>query len=339
MIRCLIYCSVVSSSWSSIQFDELTRETRANNDPHEVAQLLVYTNGRFIQLLEGQADAVAQAYERITADPRHHSVTTILSRDAPERLFPELAIFPAAESAASPLDHGDSEVDRADHAGNYAETASLSDLIASSSAGAVQNSLRVMPRQPRAIATVDRLLLAAERLVTSSGPNNLTVQDVAVEANVTPQTAYRYFQNTDDLLRVFVSRRQALVLQQIRKNLLYDHFTSQADLANRMIDFMFDALQKKRAVPQAFWHFVLSRHHDLQYGEIWLLADAVLDAMRRCDIAAAGVTRVEVAAGLTATIAAAKGIALQDAAFFRTPACRTLLRGLFRSALGSAAQA
>ena len=331
MIRCLIYCSIVASDWSNSKLDELIRETRANNDPHQVAQMLVYTNGRFIQLLEGQADAVARAYERIAADPRHHSLTTILSRDAPERLFPELATFSAPETDLAPAD--------AEHpASSQAEINSLSDLIASAAAGAVKSSLRVMPQQPRAIATVDRLLFAVERLVTSSGPNKLTVQDVAIEANVTSQTAYRYFQNTDDLLRVFVSRRQALVLQRIRKNLLHEHFTTQADLANSMVGFMFDALQKKRAVPQAFWHFVLSRHHDVQYEEIWSLADAVLQTMRRCNIQSTLITRVEVAAGLTAAIAAAKGIALHDAAFFRTAACRTLLTGLFQSALAHGAQ-
>jgi AcrR family transcriptional regulator len=339
MMRCVIYCSIASADWSGDNLNDLIWEIRDRDDPAHVAQRLVYTNGRFIQLIEGPHDAIELAYARIASDPRHHSLVTIVDRRAPERLFPEMATFSTPEPIEAPLDPRGGETDppnlatgRADH------PPSLLELITTASAGAITTSLRVVPRQSRAIDTVDRLLLAVERLVTSSGPSKLTVRDVAIEANVTSQTAYRYFRDTDDLLRVFVNRRQALVLQRIRTKLQQGQFTGEADLADSMISFVFEALRKKRAVPQAFWHFVLKRHHNLHYDQVWSLADDVTAAMRRCDIPCAQITRVEIASGLVAAIAAAKGMALYEPTFFGTPACRTLLRGLFQSPLGVAAR-
>jgi AcrR family transcriptional regulator len=338
MIRCIIYCSIASTDWSENDLDNLVGEIRARDDPGHVAQRLVYTNGRFIQVLEGPYDAVELAYARIAGDSRHHSLAMIVDRQAPDRIFPEMAIFSTPDTLESPSGIWDGETDPPNLAVNQTPPPSLLALLASASAGAITNTLRVVPRQPRAIDTVDRILIAVERLVARSGPSKLTVRDAAIEANVTSQTAYRYFQDTDDLLRGIVSRRQGVMLQRVRTNLQQGQFTSEADIADSMISFLVEALRKRPLAPQAFWRFVLRRHHDLQYDEIWSMAEDVLAAMRRCNIPSAHITRVEVASSLIGTIAAAKGIALNDPAFFGNPSCRALLRAVLQSALGVAAR-
>ncbi len=340
MVRCVIYCSIASSPWTTADLEELVRETLTKNAALQVFSRLTYVAGRFIQILEGPAAAIEALYQRIKADPRHHTLVPVLDRQAADRAFPEMTIFAPAKPG-DPQDASDAgapEPAEPPPLVERPESTSLMDLMASPSAQAIKNSLRVMPLQNRAINTVDRLLLAVERLVTSTGPNKLTVREVALEANVTFQTAYRYFQHTDDLLRVFVSRRQALGLQRVRDALMQGAFTSEADMAETMITILFGALQKKRAVPEAFWQFILRRHHDLQYDEIWSLAEPVFAAMRRCGIPCAHITEAEIASGLMAVIAAAKGIALRQSAFLHTRACRAMMINIFLSALGSTAR-
>lgn len=65
---------------------EQARELNASND---VSGLLLYRDGAFLQVLEGERSRVHETYERIRADSRHTRVTTLIDEPAAQREFPD----------------------------------------------------------------------------------------------------------------------------------------------------------------------------------------------------------------------------------------------------------
>jgi hypothetical protein len=51
--------------------------------------MLLYVDGSFIQVLEGEPDAVQETYTRILADSRHHQVYKLLDEPITVRDFPD----------------------------------------------------------------------------------------------------------------------------------------------------------------------------------------------------------------------------------------------------------
>jgi hypothetical protein len=86
--------SVTYTSIASHPFDDeglavLLMNSRASNRRLGLTGFLLYQDGRFLQLLEGPDDVVWDRLQRIAADPRHHTVTTILRDPIATRQFPE----------------------------------------------------------------------------------------------------------------------------------------------------------------------------------------------------------------------------------------------------------
>lgn len=58
-----------------------------NNARNNITGILLYTEGRFVQFLEGEQSAVRELYETIRQDDRHKQVRLLYHRPAGERLF------------------------------------------------------------------------------------------------------------------------------------------------------------------------------------------------------------------------------------------------------------
>lgn len=96
-MRRIVYLSTASRLMSDAELMDVLRVSRENNTRDEVTGLLLYQGGNFIQLLEGEAEAVATVYARVEKDSRHHSVLRMLDSESSERLFPDwsMAFRPA----------------------------------------------------------------------------------------------------------------------------------------------------------------------------------------------------------------------------------------------------
>jgi hypothetical protein len=62
---------------------------RRNNARDGITGALICREDLFVQLLEGPSDAVTSAFSRILNDDRHVDVTTLLTGDIEDRLFPQ----------------------------------------------------------------------------------------------------------------------------------------------------------------------------------------------------------------------------------------------------------
>ncbi len=58
-----------------------------NNTAHTITGKLLYTNGRFLQLLEGEPKQVHSTFAHIKQDARHSDVTLLLEQTISERAY------------------------------------------------------------------------------------------------------------------------------------------------------------------------------------------------------------------------------------------------------------
>jgi len=83
----LIYSSAASHVFSRKQLTDLLISARKKNDRLGITGILLYTDGSFFQVLEGEAETVDAIFKTITADDRHTQITIILREAISNRLF------------------------------------------------------------------------------------------------------------------------------------------------------------------------------------------------------------------------------------------------------------
>lgn len=83
----LVYVSFSHGDMSDDELKDILSVSRENNKKLDITGMLLYRNGFFIQALEGEEAVVKALYEKIRQDPRHHSVTTIVTYPIEERQF------------------------------------------------------------------------------------------------------------------------------------------------------------------------------------------------------------------------------------------------------------
>jgi hypothetical protein len=66
---------------------EIVRGAHNRNRRNGLTGALLFADGHFVQVIEGDPFNVRRRFERIAADPRHHAVTLRLEQPVHERLF------------------------------------------------------------------------------------------------------------------------------------------------------------------------------------------------------------------------------------------------------------
>lgn len=60
-----------------------------NNAVRAITGMLIYNGRNFLQLIEGEADALAALMERIGQDSRHHGISVLYDEPADQRACPD----------------------------------------------------------------------------------------------------------------------------------------------------------------------------------------------------------------------------------------------------------
>ena len=89
MIFSTVYVSRSSEVWDEASLASLLAQSRTRNAAVDVTGLLLYRDDVFMQVLEGEEEAVRMLYRRIAHDPRHHDVANIWVAYSPQRRFPD----------------------------------------------------------------------------------------------------------------------------------------------------------------------------------------------------------------------------------------------------------
>lgn len=84
----LIYVSHAADGLKSSDLHDILKKAHEVNANLGITGLLLYKNKRFMQLIEGQEDAVRGLYQKILQDPRHRDLIVLQEDTEPERQFP-----------------------------------------------------------------------------------------------------------------------------------------------------------------------------------------------------------------------------------------------------------
>lgn len=81
------YASAATEPFSQEELEELLAKAREKNSSLGVTGMLLYHEGSFIQILEGQEQVVTDLYAKIAEDPRHANAMLLFKSEATERSF------------------------------------------------------------------------------------------------------------------------------------------------------------------------------------------------------------------------------------------------------------
>lgn len=91
MISTLIYSSLCSLDANSSDFEQemeaIRTKSTQNNERMGVTGFLFYFDHRFVQIFEGEFEAVTSVYSRVRRDPRHENVRIVWFSEVAEREF------------------------------------------------------------------------------------------------------------------------------------------------------------------------------------------------------------------------------------------------------------
>ena len=83
----IIYSSESATPMQMDDLEEILEQARNNNGMKGITGALVYVDGVFLQILEGDIDAVQELMARISSDVRHETVTILKQENIPAAIF------------------------------------------------------------------------------------------------------------------------------------------------------------------------------------------------------------------------------------------------------------
>ena len=92
MLVRLLYASRAVPGFDAEELAAIVRQSRRTNVEHGITGLLCYSEGIFLQVLEGGRSAVNRLYAHIAADPRHTQVELLHYAEIAERRFANWAM-------------------------------------------------------------------------------------------------------------------------------------------------------------------------------------------------------------------------------------------------------
>ena len=81
MRHAICYVSNSSTDLNDQQIVELLRFCKDRNEKLGIKGVLLYSEGNFLQILEGEKEVVLSVYEKIKEDSRHYGVIRVIGRD------------------------------------------------------------------------------------------------------------------------------------------------------------------------------------------------------------------------------------------------------------------
>lgn len=83
----LIYASTATRPMNEHDLSEVLRQSRERNTAMGITGMLLYRDGAFLQVLEGEKAAVQKLYAAICADDRHRAVVQLAGKTVEARSF------------------------------------------------------------------------------------------------------------------------------------------------------------------------------------------------------------------------------------------------------------
>lgn len=87
-LSCLVYTSFRKPNCDDNEIQNILQACKTNNKPKGITGVLLYSDKRFLQYLEGDENEIKRLYDKIKGDSRHAAVTQRDFKPIQQRLFP-----------------------------------------------------------------------------------------------------------------------------------------------------------------------------------------------------------------------------------------------------------
>jgi len=84
----LAYLSTAVCLMTDAELLDLLKAARRRNAEHDITGVLLYSDGTFIQVLEGEDDSLDRIFNSILKDPRHKNVIKLIDSELEKKHFP-----------------------------------------------------------------------------------------------------------------------------------------------------------------------------------------------------------------------------------------------------------
>ena len=95
----LIYSSIAKSTLSDQDIQDILENARRRNEVNGLTGMLLFDEGQFWQVLEGDGLFVQRTYERICRDDRHTNIVTLSFEENVTRKFSDFSMGHAVDLA------------------------------------------------------------------------------------------------------------------------------------------------------------------------------------------------------------------------------------------------
>lgn len=82
------YVSSAQTPLTAEDIEHILSASRANNERRGITGMLLYSEGNFMQVLEGERAAIDALFDVIERDPRHRGMIRLFSDEIEQRDFP-----------------------------------------------------------------------------------------------------------------------------------------------------------------------------------------------------------------------------------------------------------
>ena len=96
----IIYSSSAAGKFTAAEVRTLLDHSQRRNRELGITGILLYTQGSFLQVIEGEEETIDAMFARIRSDTRHHGVTLIIREAVSRRSFPDWSMGYAELSAS-----------------------------------------------------------------------------------------------------------------------------------------------------------------------------------------------------------------------------------------------
>ena len=103
-LHSLVYVSSGVRQFADDDILQILRSSQRNNTRRQVTGMLLYKDGNFLQVLEGEAGQLNSLMQYIEQDERHRCVITLVNKQITERQFPNWSMAFRNLDALSPQD-------------------------------------------------------------------------------------------------------------------------------------------------------------------------------------------------------------------------------------------
>jgi hypothetical protein len=85
----LVYMSTAVNPLTDSELKDILVKSQLNNSKNNLTGILLYSEGTFVQVLEGEVAELDETFEKILNDTRHKGVIELVREEINERSFPD----------------------------------------------------------------------------------------------------------------------------------------------------------------------------------------------------------------------------------------------------------